>query len=183
MDPLTIMTLQLALVFAGFAMIVAWHVGPAMQKWPLEDALALLCLFHSFRYIALAMSTPGQTFPPVGDNALLSLGADVMPAALAIATALMLHARKRGAIQAAWIFNLIGLADIAVAAPLIMASHLDNYSSGQTFREAFGLSWHVFAFYAPALVITHIMMLRWLFRHAAHHTEAQEHRRDQLIAA
>jgi hypothetical protein len=146
-----------------------------MRKWPPEDALALLCLFHSFRYIALAMSTPGQTSPPGGDAAVLSLGADVMPAALAIATALMLHARKPGAIQAAWIFNLIGLADIAVAAPLTMASHLHDNTFGQTF----GLNWHVFAFYAPALVITHIMMLRWLFRHAAR----QERRRDQLIAA
>jgi hypothetical protein len=40
-----------------------------------------------------------------------------------------------------------------------MANHLD--------KETFGLSWHVFAFYAPALVITHVMMLRSLFRHAA----------------
>jgi hypothetical protein len=171
MDPLTVMTLQLALACAGFAMIGIWHAGPAMRKWPLEDALALLCLFHSFRYIALAMSTPGQTFPPEGDVGPLSLAADVMPAALAIATALMLHARKRGAIQAAWIFNLIGLADVAVAAPLTMANHLDS--------QTFGLSWHVFAFYAPALVITHVMMLRWLFRHAARH----ESRRSRQLAA
>ena len=128
----------------------------------------MLCVVHAFRYIALASQSAGNPSP-------LSLGADALPAALALTAALLLHARKPGAIQAAWVFNLVGLADIAVAAPLAMA---DFEQAG-----SWGLGWQVFAFYLPALVITHLMMLRLLFRHAALHESHDRQRRDQPLAA
>jgi hypothetical protein len=58
----------------------------------------------------------------------------------------------------AWVFNLIGLADLIVSAPGAVAV--------QASGEPLSASWHVFIYYVPALLVTHLMMLGFLLRYA-----------------
>jgi hypothetical protein len=158
-DPFLLMNLQSLLGLLGWALIARWYVGPVLARWTLEDALTALCLFHAFRYVALAVYAPGQISAalPSGPIALIVIG-DVSSAALAAVAALSLRARAPGALLAAWIFNVVGLADIFMSVPLAIANQL--------YREPLGFSWYVFTFYVPALLVTHIMMLAWLIAHA-----------------
>jgi hypothetical protein len=166
MSAFAVMNIQCLLGLVAFGLIARWYVGPALRKLELQDGLAALCLVHAFRYVALAVYAPGQvstTLPP--DPIGLIVAGDVTSAVLALIAAVMLHMRVSGAILAAWVFNLVGVADIAISMPLAIANQLYN--------EPLGFSWYVFTFYVPALIVTHVMMLAWLARrHPAKLTHA-----------
>lgn len=159
MSAFVVMNVQCVLGLVVFGLIARWYVGPALNRWKTEDALALLCLFHAFRYVALGVYAPGQisaALPP--DPVTLIVAGDVTSAILAIIAAVMLKAHAPGAVLAAWAFNLVGVLDIVLSVPVAMMNRL--------YDEPLGFSWYVFTFYVPALIVTHVMMLARL---AAHH--------------
>jgi hypothetical protein len=161
-----VMNVQCVLGLIAFSLIARWYVGPALTRLKLEDALAALCLFHAFRYVALGVYAPGQVSPVLPDFPVnVIVAGDVASGILALVAAIMLKARAPGAIAAAWIFNIVGVLDILASVPLAMIYQLYN--------EPLGFSWYVFTFYVPALIVTHVMMLAWLARrHPAKLTHA-----------
>jgi hypothetical protein len=166
MSPFLVMNVQSLLGLVAWGLIARWHVGPALKRWELEDALALLCLIHAFRYVALGVYAPGQisaSLPP-DPIALIVIG-DVTSAILAILAAVALRIRAPRALLAAWIFNIVGIADIVMSMPLAIASRL--------YEQPLGFSWYVFTFYVPVLVVTHVMMLAWLIAHARGRMDAR----------
>jgi hypothetical protein len=157
MSPFLVMNVQCVLSLAASALIAWWYVAPALGRHRLEDGLAALCLFHAFRFVALGVYAPGQVSPDLPFDAVnLIVAGDVTSAILALLAAVMLHARAPGAILAAGIFNIIGLADIVMSMPLAI--------SRQLYELPLGFSWYVFTFYVPALLVTHVMMLSVLVR-------------------
>jgi hypothetical protein len=67
----------------------------------------------------------------------------------------MLRTRSAGAILTAWVFSVIGLLDWA-------QSQVHGVMA-QSFAYPTGASAIVYAFYVPLLVVTHVVMLYWLF--------------------
>jgi hypothetical protein len=156
MDPAFVIVMQCGIVLCGMILVARRFAIPMLERHPLEDALCLLCLFHSFRYAVFGAFAPGNP-DPMPDNA-VSIGLDLAPSVLAVIAAAMLHVRMPGAIQAAWVFNLVGLAGLVVGLPEAIATQAQG--------QPFGLAWLAFIYYAPALLVTHLMMLGWLYRYA-----------------
>jgi hypothetical protein len=156
MDPAFVIVMQCGIILCGMVLVAHRFAIPMLERQPLEDALCLLCLFHSFRYVVFGAFAPGNPLPIDDDP--VSLAIDLTPSVLALITAGMLHVRMHGAIQAAWVFNLVGLAGLVVSLPEAVGAQAQG--------QPLGLAWHAFIYYAPALLVTHIMMLGWLYGYA-----------------
>jgi hypothetical protein len=156
--PLLIIGVQSLLSFIAFGLIARWHLIPWLSKLPLEDRLLALTWLHVFRYVALTGWLPGQVSADVPAFALDAVVyGDTISALLALVSVIMLRARAPGAIMIAWVFNVVGLLDWA-------QSQLVGVSA-QAFAYPAGASALVYAFYVPLLVVTHVVMLYWLFTH------------------
>jgi hypothetical protein len=107
--------------------------------------------------VALGAFLPGQVSPDIPPETIAPIVyGDTLSGLLALIAAVMLKMRATGAIAAAWIFNIVGLADIGMSLPIAIACRL--------YDHALGFSWYVFTFYVPLLIVTHIMMIAWLIR-------------------
>lgn len=155
MNPLLVLGSQSVLSFVAFALIAKWYAVPMLSKLTLEERLIPLTWLHVFRYIALVGFLPGQVSAdvPAGPLSVVVYG-DTLSALLALVTVVMLKYRAPGAIVAAWIFNIIGLADWVL-------SQVQGMSAG-LFQYSLGASALVFIFYVPLLVVTHVVMIYWL---------------------
>jgi hypothetical protein len=155
MDPFLVMMYQTTLSFVAFALIARWYVLPSLSQLPLESALIALSWLHVFRYVALSALLPGQVAPEVTRGPLSAvIYGDTLSGLLALVAILMLKYRISGAIWAAWVFNLVGLADWA-------QSQVQHLRAG-SFQHEVGTSAFVYVFYVPPLVISHLVMLYWL---------------------
>jgi hypothetical protein len=164
MDPFLVMMYQTALSFVAFALIARWYVLPWLSQLPLESALIALSWPHVFRYVALSAFLPGQVAPEVTRGPLSAvIYGDTLSGLLALVAILMLKYRISGAIWAAWIFNLVGLADWA-------QSQVQHLQAG-SFQHDVGASALVYVFYVPPLVISHLVMLYWLATRRRERTE------------
>lgn len=164
MDPALVLVLQCGLALCGMVLVAKRFAIPMLVRHPLEDVLCLLCLVHSFRYAFFNIFAPGSDAPMWDDP--LELGAELASPVLAVVAAAMLNARMPGAIQMAWVFNLVGMADLLVMFPGAVNAQLEG--------EPLGLMWQAFVFYVPLLLVTHVMMLRWLYKHAVRNYSAQQ---------
>ena len=149
---------QSLLSFIAFGLIARWHVVPWLSKPSLEDRLLALTWPHVFRYVALTGFLPGQVSPDIPAHALDAVVyGDTISALLALVAVVMLRFHAPGAIAMAWIFNIVGFLDWAQSQVVGM--------SAQAFSYPTGASAIVYAFYVPLLVVTHVVMLYWLFTH------------------
>jgi phosphoglucomutase len=62
-----------------------------------------------------------------------------------------LKRRLPGALTVAWLFNLIGIADIVVAGGAAIGAKL--------YEIPIGFNWYIVNFYLPVLIVTHAMMV------------------------
>ncbi|HEY3177514.1 MAG TPA: hypothetical protein VGL25_01380 [Casimicrobiaceae bacterium] len=155
MNPLLVLGIQSALSFIAFALIAKWYVLPMMSELTLEQRLIPLTWLHVFRYVALVGLLPGQVSAEVPPDPLAAVVyGDMLSGLLALVVVVMLRYRTPGAIGAAWIFNIVGLADWA-------QSQVQGMSAG-IFQYALGASALVFVFYVPLLVVSHVVMIYWL---------------------
>ncbi len=156
--PLLIIGVQSLLSFVAFGLIARWYLVPWLSKFPLEDRLLALTWLHVFRYVALTGLLPGQVSADVPDFALNAVVyGDTISALLALVSVILLSARTPGAIAMAWVFNVVGLLDWAQSQVVGV--------SAQAFAYPAGASALVYAFYVPLLVVTHVVMIYWLFSH------------------
>lgn len=157
MNPFVVLNYQTVLSFVALTLIMRWHILPRLSRLPLEEALIPLIWIHVFRYVALTGFLPGQVSPNAPSGAISTvIFGDTLSGLLALVTVVLLERRTRGAIIAAWIFNIVGLADWALSQVLV--------TSNDIFQYELGASTLIFVFYVPLLVITHTVMLYWLVR-------------------
>jgi hypothetical protein len=109
---LLVIGIQSLLSFVAFALIVQWHLAPALSSLSLEDRLLAFTWLHVFRYVALTGFLPGQVSPNIPSSALDAVVyGDTLSAALALASVVMLRMRAPGALAMSWVFNIVGLLD------------------------------------------------------------------------
>ncbi len=80
---------------------------------------------------------------------------DLVAGVLAIVALIALRNRWTSALALVWVFNILGLADLAYAVSL------------GTFLQVaplMGASWYIPTFLVPALLVTHVMIFRQLAR-------------------
>ena len=146
---------SIAFSFVAWGVVVGSLILPELSRRGCNEALRLLLMFHSFRFVGLAFLVPGVVSPDL--PAVFAEGAaygDIVAAALALLTLALLPGRL--GIVAAWVFNLWGSADILHA----------NYEGivlgvqpGQL-----GAAYFLPTFIVPLFLITHGVMFWFLLR-------------------
>ncbi len=157
MTPFYILNLQSTFSLVAFALIARWYVAPRLSKTSLQDYLLPLAWVHVFRYAPLTLLVPGQVSPnlPAAAAATIAYG-DLASAIAALVAAIFLHQKWRGALAVAWVFNLIGIADLVVATGAGIGAKMYEFPMG--------FNWYILNFYVPALIVTHAMMVYRLLR-------------------
>jgi hypothetical protein len=130
-------------------------VWPALRLRSREEALSLLLMLHTFRFLGLSFLVPGVVAAdlPAAFAQSAAYG-DVVAALLAV---LSLLVRPRGAgVALVWIFNLWGTADIFNA---FYQANSTGLSPGQL-----GAAYFIPTVVVPALLLTHMLMFYLLAR-------------------
>lgn len=152
-----ILNLQSTFSLVAFALIARWHIAPGLSKTSIEDYLLPLTWVHVFRYAPLTLLVPGQVSPEVPANVanIIAYG-DLGSALLALVMVIFLKYRLAGALAVAWLFNIVGIADIVVATGASIGAKMADIP--------IGFNWYIVNFYVPVLIVTHAMMVYKLVR-------------------
>ncbi len=153
MDIYTVFGVQFALSVLIFVLIARWFVSPWLASLSLRTALMILILPHAFRHIGLSFLVPTLNAEPLPAFFAMTAGyGDLISALLAIVALLVLQAGTRVALPFVWLFNIVGLLDLANA--LRQAEAL----------TAFGPTWFIPTFLVPLLLVTHVMIFARLLK-------------------
>jgi hypothetical protein len=140
MESFQILALQSALSLAAWALIAGWLVTPWLEREPIDEALLLLVLPHTFRHVGASLMVPGFVAPS-------------MPEGFATVTA----AGDLVTVGLAWMFNVVGTGDLLHnlyrAVQLGVAAHL-------------GAAWYGPTVIVPLMLVTNVLLFRRLLRGA-----------------
>ena len=147
MDIVDIFGLQFFLSLVVFALLATWYLNPWLKKQASADALFWLTLPHAFRYIGLVFLVPGVVAPSMPSSfSLLAAYGDLAAGLLAILALVALRQRWTAMIPLVWLFNIVGVFDLANA-----LSHIEAVPHFQS-------AWYIPTFLVPVLLVTHFMM-------------------------
>lgn len=153
MDVFAIFALQFVLSTVVFT-VLAWVLfGPWLSQQPLKLALTVLIAPHAFRHIGLAFQVPNLNTDglPAAFAAAAGYG-DLAAGLLALIAILALQVGTRFALPFVWLFNIVGVADLANA--LRQAEAIPH----------FGATWFIPTFIVPLLIVTHALIFARLLR-------------------
>lgn len=157
MDPFYILNLQSTLSLVAFALLAKWYIAPRLAQMQLEDALVPLLWIHVFRYTPMTILVPGQVDDALPRDVASAIAyGDLIACVLALIAVLFLRYRLPGSLLVAWVFNIVGLGDIAFAMWKGIGARLYTYP--------LGFNWYILNFYVPVLLVTHIMMVHRLVK-------------------
>jgi hypothetical protein len=149
--------ISVLLSFVAFGVVTALYIWPRLRAMPRKDALTVLVVPHTFRFIGLSFLVPGVVSPslPQAFAAPAAYG-DLVAALLALAATAALVARAPFALPLVWVFNLWGAFDLLVA---IYQGEVNGGGPG-----ALGAAFYIPTIIVPALLITHAVMIWLLLR-------------------
>jgi hypothetical protein len=142
-----------------FTLIAVWYVAPRLAPLPLRDALIPLLLLHLTRPLGLTMLVPAVVDPSLPrEFAVPAAYGDITAAVLALLSIVALKTGLRAAPALVWIFSLVGIGDLANA----------FFQGGRVGLPQFhvGAVWFIYTVLVPALIVTHVMIVARLARHA-----------------
>jgi hypothetical protein len=143
---------SIAFSFVAWGVVTGSLILPELRRRGRNEALRLLLMLHSFRFVGLAFLVPGVVSPDL--PAVFAEGAaygDIVAAALALLALALLPGRL--GIVAAWVMNLWGSADIIHA-------NFEGISLGVQAGQL-GAAYFLPTFIVPLFLITHGLMF-WL---------------------
>lgn len=158
MPPQIIFLMQLVLGYVACLLCFRTYVLPRLKTMNRLDAQRAIATFHSFRFFGLVFILPGV----VGANLPTSFATfaaywDFATGVLAILALLTSRSRPLFWLFVAF-FNVVGLIDLV----------LDYYHAIRVdlpeLAGQLGAAYAIPILYVPALMITHITALYWLFR-------------------
>jgi hypothetical protein len=151
MSSYAVFVLQMVMTILVYSLISNWYLAPALAHLALPQILGYLLLPHTMRHIGLTSIVNAVVDPKVNPQWRNEVGyGDLLAAALAIVTILMLHFEVGGAIAMVWITNIVGLADWANAGIKATRFKVWDYQLGGF--------WFLPTFFVPSLVVTHVWM-------------------------
>ena len=144
--------------FAAFTVIYIM-VRPYLEKGGRNRHLTALLSVHLFRYLGLVGLLPG-----ILDLSSLNVDhtfanqmayGDLLTALLAIASIVAVRRQISLAMPLIWVFSIVGLADLINVGIIAMPRLVDPNILGS-------LGWLLFTVYLPALILTHVFIIRLL---------------------
>jgi hypothetical protein len=154
MDAQQIFGLQVLLSFVIYSLIAAWYVAPRLARLPLVAALLPLLFVHASRHLGMVFLVPTVVGTPLPARfAVPAAYGDLLAGLLALAAIVALRAGWPVGIPLVWIFSVIGLLDLVNA-----------FYQGLSANLQLGAAYFIPTFVVPALVVTHVLILRLLIR-------------------
>lgn len=158
MKPRAVFGLSVLLSLVNSVVAAALLVGPALHTIDSRTALLWLVAPHMFlRFIGLSFLVPGVVSASLPKQwaAPAAIG-DLAAGILAIIATAALAAGATWAIAAAWVFNIVGAADLLYAFYRGARVKLDPGSLGSAF--------YIVTAIVPPLLVTHALLFAMLIR-------------------
>ena len=155
MDIKLIFLSQFALSLVVMGLLARWYAAPWLAEKSLKVALTFLIVPHAFRHIGLAFMVPALNQPGMPlEFATPAAYGDLLSGILALVVLIALRGRWATAIPLAWVFSIVGLADLA------------NALRQDDAILHMGATWFIPTFVVPILLVTHVMVIARLVKHA-----------------
>lgn len=165
MNSVAIFWMQLGVSVVVFSMVVTWYVWPLLTKLSRSSALTLLLFVHVFRYVGMTLLVTGMVDPqlPIGFRASAAYG-DLLEAALAFAAIFALRSQWRFAIPLVWVANSWGFLDLLNGVRGVLQLNVPRFDLATL--------WYVYTFYAPLVLVSHVMIFWVLIKSRSWTAEA-----------
>src|SRR5689334_21288266 len=147
---------SIAFSFIAWGIVAARYIWPELRSRERADALRLVLVLHSFRFIGLAVLVPGVVSPDLPAAFANPTAYGDMVAAILALLALFLLPGALG-VAVTWLFNLAGSFDLLNA--FYQANHA-GLLAGQL-----GTAFFLPTLIVPLLLITHGLAFRILLQH------------------
>ena len=155
MDIALIFLSQFVLSLIVVGLLAKWYAAPWLAEKSLEVVLTVLIAPHAFRHLGLAFIVPALNQPGMPlDFATPAAYGDLLSGILALVVLIALKGRWAMAIPLAWVFSIVGLADLA------------NALRQDDAILHMGATWFIPTFLVPILLVTHVMVIARLVRNA-----------------
>jgi hypothetical protein len=160
MDPTPIFWMQLLTSLVVFGTFAVWYVWPSLTKLSRNSALVPLLFVHVPRYVGMTILVAGMVDPtlPRAFRASAAYG-DLLEAALAFVSILALRGDWRIAVPLVWVANTWGFLDLLNGVRGVVNLNVPSFNLA-TF-------WYIYTFYAPLVVVSHLMIFWILIRSKA----------------
>lgn len=165
MNNVSIFWLQLLVSVGVVTIIAVLYVWPALRKKSRNAALIPLIFVHVGRYIGMTLLVSymiDQKLPRDFLNA--AAYGDLIAATLALASILALRSTWRLAIPLVWVFNTWGFVDLLNGVRGVVQIDVPTYDLGSC--------WFIYTFYAPVVLVSHVMIFMILLKSKAWKTVA-----------
>lgn len=150
----TIFWLQILSSIFVFGTVTAWYVWPSLKKRPRDSVLTALLWVHVFRYVGmteLVVYMIDQALPAEFRSS--AAYGDLVEATLAFISIFALRSRWRVAIPLVWVTNTWGFLDLLNGLRGVVQSNVPTFNLGTL--------WYIYVFYAPPVVISHLLIF-WI---------------------
>jgi hypothetical protein len=155
MSSVSIFWMQILTSAGIFGIVAAWYVWPALAKLSRNSALILLLFVQVPRYVGMTLLVSDMIDPKLPREFLAGAAyGDLMEAALAFASIFALRSNWRVAIPLVWVTNTWGFLDLLNGLRTVLQLNVPSFNLA-TF-------WYVYTFYAPLVLIAHLMTFRIL---------------------
>ena len=137
--------------------VAVWYVWPYLTTLSRNSALTPLLWVHVPRYVGMTMLVTGMVDPTLArefrSNAAYG---DLIEAALAFASILVLRSNWRVVVPLVWVTNTWGFLDLLNGLRGVLQLNVPTYNLA-TF-------WYVYTFYAPLVIVSHLMIFLILLK-------------------
>lgn len=138
-------------IFLAFSVLTGLYIWPSLRKLPRREALKILALLHTFRFMGMSFLVAGVVSPQL--TSVFTIPAawgDFGAAVLALLSVAALTWRWSFAIPLVWLFNIWGSIDLLYAYYQGIALRIDP--------GEFGAAFYIPTMIVPALLVTHALI-------------------------
>ena len=147
--------------FVAFGLVTILYLWPWLRMLEREEAIVLLVLPHTFRFIGLSFLVPGVVSPSLPSAfALPAAYGDLVAAVLAFAAIVAVSRRAAWATLVVWLFNVWGMADFLFA-------FYQGIFGFQFNAAMLGAAFFIPTAVVPPLMIIHVLIF-WLLVRSKH---------------
>ena len=143
--------MQLLTSVVVLGIVAVWYVWPSLTKLSRNSALIPLLFVHVPRYVGMTLLVAGMVDPKLSREFRSSAAyGDLLEAALAFASIFALRGNWRIAVPLVWVANTWGFVDLLNGVRGVLQLNVPSFNLA-TF-------WYVYTFYAPLVLVSHLMI-------------------------
>ncbi len=152
--------MQILLSCVVSVIVAVWYVWPSLTKLSRNSALIPLLFVHVTRYLGMTVLVTDMIDPKLPRDFLSNAAyGDLLAAALALASIFALRSNWRVAVPLVWVFTAWGVVDLLNGLRSTVRLNVPSFNLGTL--------WYVYTFYAPVVIVTHVMIIVMLVKSRA----------------